>query len=60
MNLFLSFDGYSTYSKIKIKNPEFGVGTDLIVRNNIHKIIIKELDSDCNHVNLKIELKGFS
>ena len=60
VNLFLSFDGYSTYSKIRIKNPEFGGGTALIVRNNINKMAIKDLDKEHDHVGLKIELEGLS
>ena len=60
VNLFLSFDSYSTYSKIRTKNPEFGGGTALIVRNNINKMAIKDLDKEHDHVGLKIELEGLS
>ena len=54
-NIFLRFDGYVTYFRPRLKNPEFGGGTALLVLDSICHEVIGGFDNNIDHVGVRIE-----
>ena len=59
-NIFLRFDGFSSYYKPRKGNPEYGEGVAIIVKDTISHVILSELDKEDDQVGVKIKINNQS